>query len=943
MIKSQSGPSRFKAVRPFPLHRLPSLLKRSLSLSQPTLSQLPVDGLPQPPNSRSTSTSMPSTHILLDLLPSVRSSQFVWTYTRLLCTSSSYIAGMSFYNFIAALLSLGHQQMRIYDVLGASHPTHNRRKLVLAWASTSLLVVLVVLVVNAVVKMSENNFAYQIHREMDKMERIEAKIKQHRSRISAAKSDIGKDSTAALASAPTTNGGHPEASTGRSEDEEEEEEEEEAEQALLASLAPAAPVPSIAAAPPLSDTAGAAHPSGRHSELLARIQAEEDKRAVCRALISSSTNQTAEEIEEEEDAEEALEEALEAGLSAAEIAREASSQRRFLSQHDPLARISSSNIFLYRLCDLVCYYIIFVAVYAFQNTLQLSIHTDTLLWSSVYFVGLLIVALGLVQALESQQDAIGCLRLEQEQRSQSLHDRLANRRLKKLKIQQATWKKVKPHSPSPCERRSVQCSMTKPLSLFLLLCSALRQMSTFVASSFAYLLAYAVWSVMQASLRTAVPGELMKHPLWLWFNAVVLLACSGAFLVLLNVRVYSALGERTDSDGQPSAFHLIRCPTALERLVRGPRASTAGLSVRVDILSGQVTSIHHQMTTEALSYILALSIGAALTSSLPAVPSDAATYNYDVQPSSGALLAYALTCSLVLALSTLWLERWVRKMERKNREKAREVLRSKVEGRERIEIKEVTNQRGRSGEGDASVGRSAEQERFSANTHESALYILKRQFQYERRLRGEDEEQQPRRKPGRDGERRPGVTFASPVAPVLPSPSSSLAAGQPQSASASSPLLSPSSAETPLSPSYGAVSPSPPSPEGSALLFSPLASPAPTAASPSSASSSTSSTSSTSPSSQHAAHRSLLTSTFLHEYYVAIVATLTQGFALLVAYAWTGVFSFVLFPALRRWSFLIDVGDVEIAAVWSLLTFSLYVVLITGAARIFHKEEAFEL
>ena len=904
MIKSQPGPSRFKAVRPFPLHRLPSLLKRSLSISQPSLSEASDAGLSKPGHSRSSSGS---SHILLDLLPSVRSSQFVWTYTRLLCTSSSYIAGMAFYNFIAALLSLGHTQMRIYDVLGTTHPTHSRRKLLMAWASTSVLVLLVVLLVNVVVRMSEKNFAYQIHREMDKMERIEAKIKLHRSRAAVDQARASNGHTAASESAPTANGHHPNGSAEGSE--EDEEEEEEAEKALLASLAAPSPAPSPASFAVASDPPGA-RPLGRHAELLARIKAEEDKRAVCRALISSSEHQTAEDIEDEEDAEEALEEALEAGLSAAEIAREASSQRRFLSAHDPLSRISSSNIFLYRLCDLVCYYIIFVAVYAFQNTLQLSIHTDTLLWSSLYFFALLLVALSLVQALESRQDAIARQRLEQEERSQSLHDRLSNRRLKMLKIQQATWKK----------------------------------MSTFVASSFAYLLAYAVWAVMQASLQTVVPGELIKHPLWLWFNVLVLLACSGVFLVLLNVRVYSSLSERASSSDADEPFHLIRCPAVLERLVRGPRASTAGLSVRVDILSGQVTSIHHQMTTEALSYILALSLGAALTSSLPAVPSDAATYNYDVQPSSRSLVLYALACSLVLALSTLWLERWVRRMDRKNREQAREVLRSKVEGRERIEIKEVPNRRRRGKEEAGGVGRPSMEldGRFSANTHESALYILKRQFQYERRLRGEDDDASAqRRKPAREGTKRLGVTFAE-LPPVLPSPSSSLSAAQPHSASASSPLLSPSSAGLPLSPTYGAVSPSPPSPEGS-LLFSPLSSPVPPFSSPPSASLSSSSPSPSVVSSQHAAHRSLLTSTFLHEYYVAIVATLTQGFALLVAYAWTGVFSFVLFPALRRWSVLIDVGDVEITAVWSLLTFSLYTALITGAARIFHKEEAFEL
>jgi hypothetical protein len=87
----------------------------------------------------------------------------------------------------------------------------------------------------------------------------------------------------------------------------------------------------------------------------------------------------------------------------------------------------------------------------------------------------------------------------------------------------------------------------------------------------------------------------------------------------------------------------------------------------------------------------------------------------------------------------------------------------------------------------------------------------------------------------------------------------------------------------------------------------------------------------------------LLTSTFLHEYYIAIASTLTQGFALLVAYSWVGVFTFVLFPALRRWSVLLDCSDVQIKAVWSMTTFIIYFLCILGAAKLFHREEVFEL
>ena len=464
MIKSQSTTARFKTARPFPLHRLPSLLKRSLSVSHTNNADTDGTDLAPllPPNVRSSSIN---SHVLLDLLPSVRSNQFVWTYTRLLCTSASYIAGMSFYNFIAALLSLSHDQMKIYDVLGSSHPTHSRRKLLLAWTSTSALIAAVVVVVYAVVRMSEKKFAYQIHREVEKMERIEARIRRQQSQppVHAEPTQLASIHPHPSPSPPPPHpqtGASPlpshaaaaavEESRDGSEDEYEDDDDDDEEEAeVVVSFAPLPPSQRQTAAVQ-TETIG-----GRHTELMTRVKAEEDKRAVCRALISASTHQTEEEIEEDEDAEDALEEALQAGLSAQEIARQASSQRRLVIKHDPISRISSSSIFLYRLCDLVCYYIIFVAVYAFQNTLQLSIHTNTLLWSSAYFLGLLVVALLLVSTLEGQQESIGRSRLLQEEKSQSFHDRINSRRLKRLKIRQASWRKL----------------------------------SAFVASSFAYLLA----------------------------------------------------------------------------------------------------------------------------------------------------------------------------------------------------------------------------------------------------------------------------------------------------------------------------------------------------------------------------------------------------------------------------------------------------------------------
>jgi hypothetical protein len=186
-----------------------------------------------------------------------------------------------------------------------------------------------------------------------------------------------------------------------------------------------------------------AHFEETNAELAARIKSEEDRRAITRAMIAASSYQTEEEAEEEEDTEQALEEAMEAGLSAQEIAREASSQRRAVRRHDPTTRVSSSTIFFYRLCDLVCYYFIFVAVYAFQNTLQLSIHTDTLMWSSCYLVTLTIVALLTVQWLERRQDYIGAKLLAHEQSlGGDARSAASNKRTKMLKVKKASWRKL---------------------------------------------------------------------------------------------------------------------------------------------------------------------------------------------------------------------------------------------------------------------------------------------------------------------------------------------------------------------------------------------------------------------------------------------------------------------------------------------------------------------
>ena len=455
---------------------------------------------------------------------------------------------------------------------------------------------------------------------------------------------------------------------------------------------------------------------------------------------------------------------------------------------------------------------------------------------------------------------------------------------------------------------------------------------------------------MQALLAIVVPGELLTATPWLWFDAVVVLALSGLLLVVFNIRIHSALGDDSkgdDSSVSASLLSLLCWYQLIERFVKRQRVSTARLHIRVDVIDSQVTSSQYQMMAESLSYIIALSLGAALTASLPAVPSDAAQYNYDVQPSSRALVIYALSCSVVLAGATLWLERWVRKQERRNREQASAALRDRRDNtaRERIAVKEVRSlSNGQPGSG-----------KLSANTHETALYILRKQQKCEKMLRGREDEADKREMEERKKRQRATVRHS-------PSPSAQLTSPV-ALAAAASPLLSPphSAMASPVPPPlvhYGSgvdwsASPSPLSTSSASMpttpLFSPWSDPSPTTATSISFLSSPSepllhpTSASSSSSSSASVHRSILSTTFLTQYYIAIASTLCQGFALLVAYSWVGVFSLVLFPALRRWSVLLDVSDVAINAVWSSATFVIYFVMILGAARIFHRDEAFEL
>ena len=219
--------------------------------------------------------------------------------------------------------------------------------------------------------------------------------------------------------------------------------------------------------------------------------------------------------------------------------------------------------------------------------------------------------------------------------------------------------------------------------------------------------------------------------------------------------------------------------------------------------------------------------------------------------------------------------------------------------------------------------------RYQCDSEYSSLYILHKQHDYERILRGRDTPDDVEQRRTRKQQQQHAHRLSTSPLPLL-SPSNTL----------SPPPLRTTQSLPPMSFSPQLYSP----PD----IISPTMSPEPTPLNAQNTMNENtplllSPTTQKPLSKQEEAHRQLLSETFLHEYRVALAATLTQGFALLVAYAWVGVFQFVLLPLLMEWNLLDGVGDVLIKGMWSIITFVVYFLLILGTLRILHKQEALEL
>lgn len=157
-------------------------------------------------------------------------------------------------------------------------------------------------------------------------------------------------------------------------------------------------------------------------------------------------------------------------------------------------------------------------------------------------------------------------------------------------------------------------------------------------------------------LFSVFPSQTISRSLFLWLTALIVLVVGALVIAFLHVRVRAELVNlsRTDSSlhilahakwralcvcctsvcgsdssdadevraNEENSMHL-SMPVPLSR----NSISTERLHVRVDVLSsgrsgGCVVSAQQQLSSECMSYIVALVIGAALTSMLPVAPAD---------------------------------------------------------------------------------------------------------------------------------------------------------------------------------------------------------------------------------------------------------------------------------------------------------------------------------
>ena len=887
------GAGRLSIRAPFPLYRLPSSLRRDITqkrVSRDEQFKSPTKPKQSPSRTPKSRYELDPNSISIDFFPSIRNSAFFWTYTRLICGSLLYISGMAFYDATSATLSAGHKRVHLYDVLETPTNVHfgkhseekEFRRLSAFWAITIALLTIVTVCVYWVVKLSEKAFAYQLAAEIERCQRIEEELML---RCIDIRSESEKESDFATSSQPIENTDNANVNSAQK---------------------------------PHSSTYSIVDKQAR----INKIQSEEERiKAQAEFDDEQSRNRiTSQMLDTIEHRKRCSKRGRSASISSDSSGNSLDSEYSESSNDEDededelnaelLDSISTRTLFTYRLLDLLSYYLIFIAVFALQNTLQMTFvipFNNTLSVLYLYLAVLMFVSVTIAHILTLKFEKINS-RLVQLY-SMNYYN---GSEYRELRISQAAWRKL----------------------------------SSYIISSFSYLLAYAYWSVIVGTLAVLISDDSIRSQKgFIWCSAFVICFVGATIIVLLNIRIkgllrvrdpsiisdgrtqtkYSSIstndqnstnepfehsvdinqvdhGNLTDAQGHNTRngfdndnsnppgitgnFHTIlnilayiccgRCCSFPNRLfpsiysdsndsnTRNRNLNTdsiASLQVQVDVLEGSVTSNRHQLATEAFSYIVALALSSALTSLIPAAPNDASTYLID--PTSKGLVTYAILCTTVLSIVTLYLEKSIQRSETEyhaqNKLTIQRAARNHIEQQLKLEnLKtQATSPTHRPTQSSSQIQVKRLKSMLSCDIDE----------EYERRNRARRKEDEKRKQEERLKSQRKSTarsvevvdsdrvlngdvnqSAVQPDTPILPSPDVVFQIHPPNIIDSSTPLVS-SSIAPPLEKQ-------------------------------------SSSSSNISSSSLNHQHEHLLISTFWHEWYLALCSTLVQGFSLMVAYAW---------------------------------------------------------
>ena len=539
--------------------------------------------------------------------------RLMWTYTRLLCSSSCYIAGLAFYNALNSVLNNSTNNIFYMNndnntnTNDVHHPHRNKHtqhemyinNLIIRWCISLLVLVSVIIFVHKVVQLSEKKFVYQVQKENNEL--IQRRLmQQHNINNNCTKQNVnnlvcdmcGFECNGHISSVDDT---------------------------------------------PISSPNKSPHNDHiNNNDITASIQP-----AVLFNANSNRLNNSKQPINSD---------TLDTVAKRREYMAEWRSARRMVYRQKIL--------FTYRLADMLSYYLVFVAVYSLQSTLQLTIPFDSLSYQWGYFI-----CIGL-----SGYTITSYLTHTNRKYIDQLTQSLTCEQHEKLRVKQGIQRKL----------------------------------SSYITSSISYLLAYACWNSIQATLIHIAAKSTRSHVWFVWILSSCVMIMGTALLVLLNIRIHSQVLPDENTTGKYVIQNLfdfisdvccrICCRNnhiQYENPLQPNPISISRLHVRVDILEGGVHTPSQQLGTEAMSYIAALSIGASVAAAIPAAPSDESTY---IQvPTLHGLTIYAICISLVAASLTAVLEKLLSNQSDKHRLETKHAYKTLVGSDSDEQINQMSN------------------------------------------------------------------------------------------------------------------------------------------------------------------------------------------------------------------------------------------------------------